>query len=51
VDRAKWPDDSPLVVRQLRHIGPSLPDDITLENFSRGTRGLHHRAVVDATWR
>jgi glycogen debranching enzyme len=37
VGRAKWPDgrfDSPLVVRQNRHIGPGLQDDITLENYS-----------------
>ncbi|OAE00672.1 glycogen debranching N-terminal domain-containing protein [Arthrobacter sp. OY3WO11] len=37
VGRAKWPDgrfDSPLVVRQVRHIGPGLQDDITLENYS-----------------
>jgi glycogen debranching enzyme len=37
VGRAKWPDgrfDSPLVVRQVRHIGPGLQDDLTLENYS-----------------
>lgn len=37
VGRAQWPDgrfDSPLVVRQTRHIGPGLQDDITLENYS-----------------
>ncbi len=37
VGRAKWPDgrfDSPLVVRQTRHIGPGLQDDITLENYA-----------------
>ncbi len=37
VGRATWRGgrfDSPLVVRQVRHIGPGLQDDITLENYS-----------------
>ncbi len=37
VGRAKWPGgkfDSPLVVRQVRHIGPGMQDDITLENYA-----------------
>ncbi|MFP5313256.1 MAG: glycogen debranching N-terminal domain-containing protein, partial [Actinomycetes bacterium] len=37
VGRAKWPGgrfDSPLVVRQVRHIGPGVQDDITLENYA-----------------
>lgn len=37
VGRARWSDgrfDSPLVVRQQRHVGPGLRDDITIRNYS-----------------
>jgi glycogen debranching enzyme len=37
VGRARWADgrfDSPLVVRQQRHVGPGLRDDITIRNYS-----------------
>jgi glycogen debranching enzyme len=51
VGRAKWPDgrfDSPLVVRQIRHIGPGLQDDITLENFSGEPVDCDIELLVDA---
>jgi glycogen debranching enzyme len=51
VGRAKWPDgrfDSPLVVRQVRHIGPGLQDDITLENFSGEPVDCDIELLVDA---
>ena len=49
--RAKWPDgrfDSPLVVRQERHIGPGLQDDITLENYSSEAVDCEIELLVDA---
>lgn len=51
VGRAKWPDgrfDSPLVVRQVRHIGPGLQDDITLENYSAEPVECDMELLVDA---
>ncbi|MEV8146674.1 glycogen debranching N-terminal domain-containing protein [Arthrobacter sp. NPDC080073] len=51
VGRAKWPDgrfDSPLVVRQQRHVGPGLQDDITLENFSAEPVDCSIELLVDA---
>ncbi|WP_258804757.1 glycogen debranching N-terminal domain-containing protein [Pseudarthrobacter sp. NS4] len=51
VGRAKWPDgrfDSPLVVRQVRHIGPGLQDDITLENHSAEPVDCDIELQVDA---
>ncbi|MET1089641.1 MAG: glycogen debranching N-terminal domain-containing protein [Arthrobacter sp.] len=51
VGRAKWPDgrfDSPLVVRQVRHIGPGMQDDITLENFSSEPVDCEIELLVDA---
>ncbi|MFF1254107.1 glycogen debranching N-terminal domain-containing protein [Pseudarthrobacter sp. NPDC058329] len=51
VGRAKWPDgrfDSPLVVRQVRHIGPGLQDDITLENYSAEAVDCDIELLVDA---
>ena len=51
VGRAKWPDarfDSPLVVRQDRHIGPGLQDDITLENYSSEPVECEIELLVDA---
>jgi glycogen debranching enzyme len=51
VGRAKWPDgrfDSPLVVRQERHIGPGLRDDITLENYSSEAIDCEIELLVDA---
>ncbi|MDQ0870550.1 glycogen debranching enzyme [Arthrobacter sp. V1I9] len=51
VGRAKWPDgrfDSPLVVRQVRHIGPGLQDDITLENYSAEPVDCDIELLVDA---
>lgn len=51
VGRAKWPDgrfDSPLVVRQVRHIGPGLQDDITLENYSGEPVECDIELLVDA---
>ncbi|MEJ1194291.1 amylo-alpha-1,6-glucosidase [Pseudarthrobacter sp. CCNWLW207] len=51
VGRAKWPDgryDSPLVVRQERHIGPGLQDDITLENYSAEPVDCDIELLVDA---
>lgn len=51
VGRAQWPDgrfDSPLVVRQQRHVGPGLRDDITLENFSAEPVDCSIELLVDA---
>ncbi|WP_142058672.1 glycogen debranching N-terminal domain-containing protein [Pseudarthrobacter sp. B4EP4b] len=51
VGRAKWPDgrfDSPLVVRQVRHIGPGLQDDITLENYSAEPVDCDIELLIDA---
>lgn len=51
VGRAHWPDgrfDSPLVVRQVRHIGPGLQDDITLENYSAEAVDCEIELLVDA---
>jgi glycogen debranching enzyme len=51
VGRARWPDgrfDSPLVVRQERHIGPGLQDDITLENYSSEDVDCEIELLVDA---
>ncbi len=51
VGRAHWPDgrfDSPLVVRQVRHIGPGLQDDITLENYSAEDVDCEIELLVDA---
>lgn len=51
VGRAKWPAgrfDSPLVVRQQRHIGPGLQDDITLENYSSEAVDCEIELLVDA---
>jgi glycogen debranching enzyme len=51
VGRARWPDgrfDSPLVVRQERHIGPGLQDDITLENYSAEDVDCDIELLVDA---
>ncbi|GAC1495405.1 MAG: glycogen debranching N-terminal domain-containing protein [Pseudarthrobacter sp.] len=51
VGRARWPDgrfDSPLVVRQERHIGPGLQDDITLENYSPEGVDCDIELLVDA---
>ncbi|ADX71807.1 glycogen debranching enzyme [Pseudarthrobacter phenanthrenivorans Sphe3] len=51
VGRAKWPGgrfDSPLVVRQNRHIGPGLQDDITLENYSAESVDCDIELLVDA---
>lgn len=51
VGRARWPDgrfDSPLVVRQERHIGPGLRDDITLENYSAEDVDCDIELLVDA---
>jgi glycogen debranching enzyme len=51
VGRARWPDgrfDSPLVVRQERHIGPGLQDDITLENYSSEGVDCDIELLVDA---
>ncbi|WP_104043196.1 amylo-alpha-1,6-glucosidase [Arthrobacter sp. ZGTC412] len=51
VGRAKWPDgrfDSPLVVRQVRHIGPGLQDDITLENYSAEPVDCDVELLIDA---
>lgn len=51
VGRAAWPGgrfDSPLVVRQVRHVGPGLQDDITLENFSAEAVDCDIELLVDA---
>ncbi|MDE8668796.1 glycogen debranching N-terminal domain-containing protein [Pseudarthrobacter sp. H3Y2-7] len=51
VGRAKWPDgrfDSPLVVRQERHVGPGMQDDITLENYSSEAVSCEIELLVDA---
>jgi glycogen debranching enzyme len=51
VGRAKWPDgrfDSPLVVRHVRHIGPGLQDDITLENYAAEPVDCDIELLVDA---
>ncbi|WP_255769979.1 amylo-alpha-1,6-glucosidase [Pseudarthrobacter sulfonivorans] len=51
VGRARWPDgrfDSPLVVRQERHVGPGLQDDITLENYSSEAVDCEIELLVDA---
>ena len=51
VGRARWPDgrfDSPLVVRQVRHIGPGLRDDITLENYAGEPVDCDIELLVDA---
>ncbi|CCQ47608.1 amylo-alpha-1,6-glucosidase family protein [Pseudarthrobacter siccitolerans] len=51
VGRAKWPDgrfDSPLVVRHVRHIGPGLQDDITLENYAAEPVDCEIELLVDA---
>ncbi|HET7140169.1 MAG TPA: glycogen debranching N-terminal domain-containing protein [Arthrobacter sp.] len=51
VGRALWPDrrfDSPLVVRQVRHIGPGMRDDITLENYSAEAVDCDIELLVDA---
>ena len=51
VGRAAWPGgrfDSPLVVRQVRHIGPGLQDDITLENFAAEPVECDIELLVDA---
>lgn len=51
VGRAKWTDgrfDSPLVVRQERHIGPGLQDDITLENYSSEAVDCEIELLVEA---
>jgi glycogen debranching enzyme len=51
VGRARWPDgrfDSPLVVRQERHVGPGLQDDITLENYSSEDVDCEIELLVDA---
>jgi glycogen debranching enzyme len=50
VGRARWPDgrfDSPLVVRQERHIGAGLQDDITLENYSSEAVDCDIELLVD----
>ena len=49
--QGEWPDgrfDSPLVVRQDRHIGPGLQDDITLENYSAESVDCEIELLVDA---
>ena len=51
VGRAKWPDgrsDSPLVVRQVRHIGPGFQDDIILENFAADPMVCDIELLADA---
>jgi glycogen debranching enzyme len=51
VGRAQWSGrrfDSPLVVRQHRHIGPGLQDDITLENYSPEPVECDMELLVDA---
>jgi glycogen debranching enzyme len=51
VGRAKWPEgrfDSPLVVRQERHVGPGLQDDIILENYSSEAVDCEIELLVDA---
>lgn len=51
VGRAQWPGgrfDSPLIVRQIRHIGPGLQDDITLENYSAEAVECDIELLVDA---
>ncbi|AOT03375.1 amylo-alpha-1,6-glucosidase [Arthrobacter sp. U41] len=51
VGRATWPGgrfDSPLVVRQERHIGPGLRDDVTVENFSAEDVDCDIELLVDA---
>ena len=51
VGRAQWPGgrfDSPLIVRQVRHIGPGLQDDITLENYSAEAVDCEIDLLVDA---
>jgi glycogen debranching enzyme len=51
VGRAQWPDgrfDSPLVVRQERHVGPGLQDDVTLENYSGEAVECEIELLVDA---
>ncbi len=51
VGRAQWPGgrfDSPLVVRQVRHIGSGLQDDVTLENFSAEEVDCEIELLVDA---
>ena len=51
VGRATWPGgrfDSPLVVRQERHVGPGLRDDITLHNYSAETVDCDIEILVDA---
>src|SRR6476661_9494378 len=51
VGRAKWPGgrfDSPLVVRQVRHIGPGLQDDISLENYAAEPVECEIELLVDA---
>lgn len=51
VGRASWPDgkfDSPLIVRQERHVGPGLRDDITLENYSAEAVDCDIEILVDA---
>jgi glycogen debranching enzyme len=51
VGRAKWPDgrfDSPLVVRQHRHMGAGIQDDVTLENYSAEPVDCDIELLVDA---
>ncbi|MEE2522563.1 glycogen debranching N-terminal domain-containing protein [Pseudarthrobacter sp. J75] len=51
VGRARWPGgrfDSPLVVRQERHVGPGLQDDITLENYSSEPVDCDIELLLDA---
>lgn len=51
VGRATWPGgrfDSPLVVRQVRHIGPGLQDDIILENYAAEPVECDIELLVDA---
>lgn len=51
VGRAMWPGgrfDSPLVVRQERHIGPGLRDDITLHNYSAEPVDCDIEILLDA---
>ena len=50
VGRAAWPGgrfDSPLV-RQVRHIGPGMQDDISLENFAAEPVECDIELLVDA---
>lgn len=51
VGRAKLPgsrSETPLIVRQVRHIGPGLQDDITLENFSGEPVECDVELLIDA---